>query len=167
MLKEKAEIEIWLYKVGISRYLINEDLSVDVNDDVDLYAKSLTEIPIQFGKIMGTFYGSKNRLKSLKGCPKYVSGSFFCNDNKINSLEYLPNFIGGFLNCMNNPIKTINLTDIDNKVINGKCLFKYHDFKIEGFENFYKDKDELQLYLADIKRVILQQRLEKKYFLQQ
>ena len=52
-------------RYDIRNYTINDDLSIDVDDDVYLNSRSLEYLPITFN---------------------YVSGYFFCNNNKLETL---------------------------------------------------------------------------------
>ena len=72
------QIQSWLDEYGIKNYTINNKGEVDVDGDVNLMRKGLTEIPsfIQFGTIKGNFDCSYNNLMYLKGAPKKVSGIF-------------------------------------------------------------------------------------------
>ncbi|MFW6130870.1 MAG: hypothetical protein ACOC56_06750, partial [Atribacterota bacterium] len=90
MLKTKKEIKKWLDKHQITNYTINDDLTVDVDENVDLSHRNLTEMPIQFNKVNGTFYCTYNQLTSLVGAPKKVFGYFYCSNNKLTSLEGAP-----------------------------------------------------------------------------
>ena len=67
----------------IKNYTINEDLSVDVIGDVFINELKLNEIPIQFGKVSGSFDCSYNFLTTLKGCPISVGGDFNRHRNTI------------------------------------------------------------------------------------
>jgi hypothetical protein len=51
----KQEVESILKKYKITNYTINDDLSVDVDGDVDLSHKMLSSIPVNFGKVSGGF----------------------------------------------------------------------------------------------------------------
>ena len=62
-LNTKEGIKEWLDLMEIKNYKVNEDLIVDVNDDINIYNKCLTEIPIQFGIVKGDFYCYNNNLK--------------------------------------------------------------------------------------------------------
>ena len=93
---------------NITNYIINSDMSVDVNGNVDLANDDLTDLPLKFNKVTGSFYCSGNKLTSLKGCPLYTGGDFDCTDNpKLTSLKDLPiNFyVGGEFCCHKNSIK--------------------------------------------------------------
>ena len=76
MLKTKSAISLWLDKYDIENYTINDDLTVDVAGNVYLGNSGLATIPIQFGKVGGTFSCYNNQLKSLVGCPREVGGDF-------------------------------------------------------------------------------------------
>ena len=100
-------IESWLNKYDIRNYTINDDFTVDVNGEVDLYRKNLTEFPdyIQFGVVKGGFDCRNNTLTSLKGAPKKVGGVFDCSYNKLTSLEGVPKEVEGNFHCYNNKIR--------------------------------------------------------------
>ena len=95
-------------KYRIKNYTFNDDASIDVNDNVDLYDKDLTKIPIKFRNVSGYFFCSGNKLTSLEGCPKTVGGNFYCRYNNLTSLEGCPETVGGDLYCDNN-----NLTSLE------------------------------------------------------
>ena len=61
---------------SIRNYSINPDRSIDVDGNVNLFRRSLTELPIQFGTVTGSFNCVDNVLTSLHGSPKYVGGDF-------------------------------------------------------------------------------------------
>jgi len=105
-IKEFKNTEI--KKFGIRNYTFNDDLSIDVNDNVDLYDKDLTKIPFKFRNVAGYFNCSYNKLTSLEGCPKTVGGSLFCYSNNLTSLEGCPETLGGDFTCSYN-----NLTSLE------------------------------------------------------
>jgi hypothetical protein len=80
-------------KYGITKYSINEDSSIDVNENVDLYSMGLTELPLKFNIVYGSFNCSYNHLTTLKGCPKIITDDFNCSRNNINSLEHGPKVV--------------------------------------------------------------------------
>jgi hypothetical protein len=90
----RQEIEEWLDKHNITNYIINDDLTVDVNDDVQLRGLRLTTLPFQFGKITGYFDCASNKLTSLKNCPYYVDDDFYCFNNELTSLVFCPRYVG-------------------------------------------------------------------------
>ena len=86
-------------KYGIINYTVNDDGSIDVNGNVDLYGYQLTELPLTFNKVTGWFDCGRNNLTSLKGCPRWIGDSFYCSHNDLTSLEFSPDYVGGSFNC--------------------------------------------------------------------
>ena len=54
-----------LEKFNINNYIINNDGTIDVKDDVNLSSKVLTKIPFKFGIVTGDFAFFDNKLTSL------------------------------------------------------------------------------------------------------
>ncbi len=107
----EQEIHNICKKYNITNYTINSDGSIDVNGDVSLSYKGLSELPLKFGIVSGSFYCSNNNLTSLEGCPNEVNGEFSCSYNQLTSLEGLSKIIKGTLFCTNN--KLTNLKGIE------------------------------------------------------
>jgi len=105
--KSNKSIDAICKKYGIKNYHINEDGTVDVDGDADIYDKRLEKIPIKFGYVSGYFNCSNNKLKSLEGAPKEVGGGFDCSNNKLTSLEGAPKEVGGYFNCENNKLTSL------------------------------------------------------------
>ena len=102
-------IQKWLDEHGIKNYTINNKGEIDVDGNVFLGDRNLTEFPpfIQFGIVKGYFNCSLCGLTSLRGCPRVVKKSFYCDGNKLTSLEGSPEEVGiGFL-CQDNNLKTL------------------------------------------------------------
>jgi hypothetical protein len=93
-------------KYGIENYTVNPDGSIDVDGNVNLWDKKLTELPLTFNKVNGYFDCGNNILTSLKGSPRWVGSSFYCNWNRLTSLEFGPEYVGSDFSCRFN-----NLTD--------------------------------------------------------
>ena len=110
-------------KYNITNYTINDDESIDVNGNVYLYDRGLTELPLTFNRIEFDFWFSNNNLTSLKGGPRWVGGDFTCNYNRLPSLEFSPEYVGGHFSCRHNCL-------IDN----------YCDTEIGG--NFYTNLEQ-------------------------
>jgi hypothetical protein len=89
-------------KYYITNYSINPDGSIDVNGDVNLCNKKLTELPLVFNKVSGSFDCGDNQLTSLRSCPRWVGGYFHCHTNNLTSLEFSPEYIGDGFDCSNN-----------------------------------------------------------------
>ena len=101
----RDSVEAWLKEYGVENYTINEDLSVDVDGDVNLWSKDLLEIPIKFGRVSGYFSCSSNHLSSLVGCPISVGGDFYGYSNCLTILEGCPESVGGDFDCKMNDLK--------------------------------------------------------------
>lgn len=114
MLKNKDDIKAWLDKYKINNYTINDDLTVDVKGSVDLYGKSLSSIPVQFGTVTNSFDCGDNELTTFKGCPKKVGKIFIGVDNNVTSLENGPEEIGHDYYISNNPL--VNLQHGPKKI---------------------------------------------------
>ncbi len=96
-----------LEKNRIKNYTINEDGSIDCNQDINFFCENLNEIPFKFNRINGNFEISNNKLKSLKNCAKYVEGYFDCSVNKLISLEFGPEYVSKNYHCINNKLETL------------------------------------------------------------
>ena len=92
---------------GIDNYTINQDSTVDVERGVYLADRQLTDLPLNFGKVIGNFHCGHNQLTSLEGSPKIVDGSFFCTDNKLTDLEGSPEDVSLQFDCSNNELTTL------------------------------------------------------------
>jgi|TARA_R110002167_G_scaffold261098_2_gene467588 hypothetical protein len=94
-------------KYGISNYVINDDVSIDVDGDVDLNDCELTELPLTFNKVTGTFNCDDNKLTSLEGSSEYIDRDFRCFHNELTSLKGSPKHIGGNLFCSHNKLTSL------------------------------------------------------------
>jgi hypothetical protein len=94
-------IEKWLKKYGIKKYIINEDLTIDVDDEVDLSNKRIKSLPkyIQFNKVNGSFFAFENPLISLRGYPKITDAWCSCQYTLISILDYMPKKINNIFFC--------------------------------------------------------------------
>jgi hypothetical protein len=99
-------------KYGIENYTINSDGSIDVDGNVNLWDKRLTELPLTFNKVNGYFDCSYNNLTTLKGCPRWVGSSFICSYNNLTSLEFSPDYVGSNFWCQYNKL-TNNYCDTE------------------------------------------------------
>jgi len=98
-------IKGWLEKYDITDYRINDDMTIDVDMDVNLDYKLNDNLPeyIQFNKVRNWFAIRGCHLTSLRGCP-FECSSLFCNNNELTSLQYSPIKIINFFNFSNNKI---------------------------------------------------------------
>ena len=131
-------IKNWLDDMDIDNYTINDDLTIDVDGDVDLNNKKLEKIPVKFKSIGGYFDCGSNQLTSLKGSPDSVGKDFYCRDNQLTSLEGCPESVGGSFYCDHNPIEEIYSLFGNKECI--KWLNEYNVIKgdkidLEGFKD--------------------------------
>lgn len=103
----KREVENILKRRRFQNYTINDDLTVDVDGDVNLVKKNLHFLPVKFGKVSGNFYCHDNLLNSLVGSPREVGGNFFCSNNSMLSLKGAPREVGGDFSCSFNHFATL------------------------------------------------------------
>ena len=102
--KDQNSIEYICRKYGIENYIINDDETVDVDGDVNLYKKGLTKLPIKFGKVTGYFFCGHNHLTTLEGAPYWVGKYFDCNKNKLTSLKGGPSTVLSYYACNDNQL---------------------------------------------------------------
>lgn len=107
MLTNSTQIQAWLEKMQIKYYSIEPNLTVNVEQNVNLKAMNLSAIPVQFGEVKGAFIIQNNQLTSLKGVPHIIHGSFNCSGNKLEKLDYLPQKIKKNFSCDSNQLKTL------------------------------------------------------------
>jgi hypothetical protein len=127
-LTSKDEIKIWLDSMNIQNYDIHDDLTVDVNNQVYLYNKGLTHLPVQFGIVEKNFDISNNELTSLVGSPHTANALFRCknnfltdlvggpheafdfnvNYNKITTLKGAPEIVHCFFSCAHNELTSLD-----------------------------------------------------------
>ena len=101
ILDTKEKIAAWLDSKEIKNYTINDDLTVDVDDNVNLSFRRFRRFPVKFGNVTGHFPCSYcTSLTSLEGCPESVSGNFYCSScANLISLEGCPGSVGGGFYC--------------------------------------------------------------------
>ena len=103
----KEEVIEVCRKYKIENYTINDDLSIDVDGDVELYSKNLEYLPLKFNYVNGYFNCDYNNLKTLEGCPQTVDGVFDCSQNELKSLKGCPQTIGMDFYCSFNELETL------------------------------------------------------------
>ena len=151
-------IDIKLLKKYVEgTYNINDDGSIDVNGEVNLGGRSLTEIPFKFRNVSGSFWCNSNPLTSLEGAPNNVGGIFNCSYNHLTSLEGSPITVDGSFRCINNQLTSLdgapnkvnrNFICCNNPNLSYSELFKIVD-KVKG-DIYYssintpEDKDKIK-----------------------
>lgn len=106
-LKTKELVLENIKALHLTKYKINDDLSVDIDGNVSLTTCDLTEIPLNFNKVNGNFIIYNNKLTSLEGSPKIVRGSFDCSHNKLKNLKGSPEIVRRNFSCQRNSITTL------------------------------------------------------------
>ena len=168
-------------RYDIKNYTINDDLSIDVDGNVNLTSNGLEYLPLKFNYVGGGFSCFNNRLKTLEGGPQTVNGNFYCNNNKLESLEGSPQTVGGYFYCTDNKLKDleyfpevngnvymrgnlVNLliyTFIDNKETDNFLIEDFVDYEIvrnrdtvmlDRLQTFIKDNDLEMPDLEEIKK---------------
>lgn len=104
--QSEAEVAKICEEYGIKNWTLNSDGLVDVDGDIDLHKKGLTELPLKFGEVTGCFDCSHNKITSLEGAPHTVGRYFYFTHNKLTSLEFAPKLIDGAFSCENNNIRS-------------------------------------------------------------
>ena len=126
--KTREEVEAWLRKMDIENHTINEDLTVDVDGDVNISDTKMGRLPVQFGVVGGDFKCYSNQLTSLEGAPREVGGIFNCSDNKLTSLEGAPREVGGNFSCLNNKLTSLKGAP---REVGGNFNCRYNNFDEE------------------------------------
>lgn len=99
-------VEEIIEHLGIKNFKINDDLTVDVDGNVDLSSKWLVCIPLQFGTVTGDFVCDANPIKSLVGSPRSVGG-FSCAETKIKDLVGCPSVVTNNFSCDTNNLESL------------------------------------------------------------
>lgn len=91
----RQDIVKWLHPMINRRdYDIRDDLSVSVDGDLSIKGNNISQLPVNFHAVTGSFYVSGLGLTTMKGCPRIVGGTFNASHNKIRTLEYAPHYVG-------------------------------------------------------------------------
>jgi hypothetical protein len=165
MLKNRDEIEDWLYKHGLRDFIIENDFTVNVYGSVNLDKKDLHEIPVQFGMIKYDFRCSNNHLTSLKGCPYHVGRDFDCSGNNLTSWDNFPPTVEGDIICSVNTISSIKelKSEFGGHFVH-KCKTE-KEIPLSEFLEFYNDipifGKLLRLTKKEINVILAQQELDQ------
>lgn len=149
---EVKRIDSICREMKLKEYIINDDLTVDVNhvghfgESVKISAHMLKDgkLPIQFGKVKGRFEMSWCKATSLEGCPKWVGGDFQCTNNFLFTLEGGPEYVGGLYNCRGSHLTSLKgvakKIGFDNEPLKiGGSIgsgFCFHENEIKNFDDF-------------------------------
>ncbi len=103
---DKNQIKRWLDEYEISKYLINPDHTVSVDNRVDIKNCNLKSIPVKFKHIYGDFNCSNNQLTDLSWAPDITEGNFDCSYNQLTSMAGVPRTVEYTIFCNVNPFHT-------------------------------------------------------------
>lgn len=91
----KTPAENWLWHHHLDYNVLKNGI-IEVNGDIDLHANGGFPVDFSMCLVKGHFYCVRNKLTSLKGCPKFVKGSFFCCFNDLENLKHIPKGCGRY-----------------------------------------------------------------------
>jgi hypothetical protein len=67
----------------------------------------VSQLPVKFGKVRGSFNISWGSLVTLEGAPHWVGRDFTCFMNNLTSLAHAPSHVGGSFDCGKNQLKSL------------------------------------------------------------
>jgi hypothetical protein len=68
----------------------------------------MTELPLVFNRVYGSFRIQNNELKTLEGSPAVIDGDFLANNNELESLKGGPVKVGGEYSVADNKLKSLD-----------------------------------------------------------
>jgi hypothetical protein len=104
-MNKKERIVNFLENVGVVRYKINNDYTIDTWQDVKILEK-YNKLPVTFDCVIGNFEVSCE-LITLNGCPDTISGDFICNKNRLKNLKGGPRVVYGKYDVSNNGLYSL------------------------------------------------------------
>jgi hypothetical protein len=104
MLTDHNDIAAWLklHHISIGKCNINDTGTVDAKGDVWFRYTGGDTLPIQFGRIEGSFNVNESSLTSFVGFPHYIEDVLYCSRTNITSLhgiETAVNYVGDSFFC--------------------------------------------------------------------
>jgi hypothetical protein len=91
------------YATKQSSYIINDDLTIDVDGFFAMSWNGNFPEFIKFKKVTSNFQISRCNMTSLRGCPEIVHGSFECHSNNLKNLIGGPIKVDENYGCSLNP----------------------------------------------------------------
>jgi hypothetical protein len=80
---------------------------VDVDGEVALRS-TITQLPVKFGQVRGSFDCSSKQLTTLDGSPSHVGQDFDCSNNLLSTLEGAPDHVGRDFYSLNLALSTLD-----------------------------------------------------------
>jgi hypothetical protein len=120
----KFEIESWLFDNKVQAWVVNDDLSINVDGSVIIEQKLLKSLPYKFNRVNGAFSVYRNDLKSMENCPSYVGrGDFSVEANyKIKDFKGSPRVVNGDYSIIDTSITSFHDIHKHIDTINGDLL---------------------------------------------
>jgi hypothetical protein len=146
----------WLKRNIKCKFDVDENGLVNVDGDVGISSKGLTEIPVKFGVVKGDFNCYGNNITSLVGAPQEVKGDFNCFNNNLTSLVGAPKEVRYF-DCSYN-----NLTSLVGAPQEVKDFYCSNNNltslvgapkKVKGYFYCYNQKNGHQFTKEDVRKV--------------
>jgi len=103
-------IKSWLEEHFIRKYEINDDFSIDIDDNINFqHIKIHGSLPeyIQFNVISGNLDACDCDLITLRGFPKMIKGYLWVEGNKLKSLKFCPEYVQQNVSFENNPLSSL------------------------------------------------------------
>lgn len=143
------EITKWLDERKVKNYKINDDLTINVDWDVNLSSRiNFDKIPYKFKSVSGDFNCSFNNLKTLENCPDYVSGSFLASNNFLENFNYLPKCDELFLHDNKfTSLKGISNLDFDLLDLTNNSIFGCDEITENNIKKIYLYKNPIDDFL--------------------
>lgn len=103
------KISVYLRKMGISKFSVNFDGSVDVIGDVYVTPESIKngKLIVKFNNVQGSFICDSVGIKTLENFPKKVSEDFIVRNTMIKNLINGPSEVGYAYDCSSNYIESL------------------------------------------------------------
>lgn len=143
--KANSEEEIieFLEKVGVTKYTIRKDLTVDVHQKLNIVYENIRRFPVVFHSIEGGVILTANKLETLEGLPNEIFGDLDISNNLLRSLEHCPKIIHGDFdasecyidNIKNSPKEVMGDVNLEGnyiKTLDGLPNFIGGDFNISN-----------------------------------
>lgn len=114
----KKRIKGFCEAFNIVDYIINTDLSLDVDGDVNISNVGLSEIPFKFNNVTGDFNCACNHFTDMFNGPKYVGGFYVVAYNELESFEHFPLTVGKSVIAYENEFDLVNsLPDVEYDIV--------------------------------------------------
>lgn len=152
----EEEINRYCVNNNIRNYTINDDFSIDVNDNVFMANERIESFPVKFNIIHGGFYCNDNNLETFKNFPKRITGDFDCTHNNFKDLNNFP-IVGGRVRLVFNPVYIVARIFMtkDNKF---ELLDEFNEYSIIRGDDILWNRlkifcDDFDLEIPDIDRI--------------